>query len=51
LRKNFKAGEGSKQQGVKELKINYQIDKKTHILGSGAFGKVFKTHNKHDTSF
>jgi len=42
---------GSKQQGVHELKQNYVIDKTTVILGSGAFGKVFKTHNKHDKSF
>lgn len=39
----------SKQkQGAKELKQNYQIDNNTQVLGSGAFGKVFKTFNKHN---
>lgn len=30
------------------MKQNYQIDSHTHVLGTGAFGKVFKTHNKHN---
>ena len=30
------------------MKQNYQIDNNTVILGSGAFGKVFKTFNKHN---
>lgn len=38
----------SQKQGAKELKQNYQIDSHTHVLGTGAFGKVFKTHNKHN---
>ena len=38
------------KQGAKELKQNYQIDNNTKVLGSGAFGKVFLTHNKHNTS-
>jgi calcium-dependent protein kinase len=29
--------------------MNYLIDNNTKVLGSGAFGKVFLTHNKHDT--
>ena len=36
---------------MKELKQNYYIDKDTKVLGVGAFGKVFKTKNKHDESF
>jgi len=36
------------KQGAKELKHNYHIDNTTKVLGSGAFGKVFLTHNKHD---
>ena len=36
------------KQGAKELKLNYQIDNNTKVLGSGAFGKVFLTHNKHN---
>ena len=43
-------GKGRKQQGVSELKANYFINAKTLILGQGAFGKVFKTTNKNDTS-
>ena len=30
------------------MKLNYQIDAHTHVLGSGAFGKVFRTFNKHN---
>lgn len=41
---------GRPQQGVNELKQNYIIDGKTKVLGSGAFGKVFMTTNKVDTS-
>ena len=40
----------TEKQGAKELKQNYQIDNNTKVLGSGAFGKVFLTHNKHNTS-
>jgi len=32
------------------MKKNYEINKNTKILGHGAFGKVFLTHNKHDTN-
>ena len=32
------------------MKQNYIIDNTTKILGTGAFGKVFKTVNKIDTS-
>ena len=39
----------SQKQGAKELKQNYHIDNSTKVLGSGAFGKVFLTYNKHDT--
>lgn len=44
------ANKGRKQQGVHELKMNYAIDGKTRVLGSGAFGKVFATFNKHDNT-
>ena len=50
-RQSIKAREASKQQGVRELKLNYFIDGSTKVLGAGAFGKVFKTKNKHDHSF
>ena len=39
---------GRKQQGVKELKMNYHVDSKVKILGAGAFGRVFLTYNKHN---
>ena len=41
--------QSKQKQGAKELKFNYKIDNDTHVLGSGAFGKVFKTFNKHNT--
>jgi len=42
----------SKQKmGAKELKANYLIDNNTKVLGSGAFGKVFLTHNKKLVNF
>lgn len=44
-------GKGRAEQGVRELKANYKIDKTTKILGSGAFGRVFATNNIHDESF
>ena len=37
------------KQGAKELKRNYVIDQNTEVLGQGAFGKVFKTYNKHNS--
>ena len=40
---------GAQKQGAKELKQNYNIDNNTKVLGSGAFGKVFLTFNKHNT--
>ena len=39
---------GKEQQGVKELKQNYNITLQSERLGSGAFGSVFKTNNVHD---
>ena len=52
MRKSQKitVGRGRTQQGVHELKQNYIIDGKTKVLGTGAFGKVFQTTNKVDTS-
>jgi len=44
-------GTGRKQQGVHELKQNYNISDTTPVLGSGAFGRVFWTTNKFDTNF
>ena len=41
---------GRAQQGVRELKQNYCIDKTTQVLGTGAFGKVFKSYNRNDPS-
>ena len=41
--------EATEKQGAKHLKQNYNIDRDTPVLGSGAFGKVFLTHNKFDT--
>ena len=29
------------------MKQNYKIDSDTKVLGSGSFGKVFLSHNKH----
>ena len=40
--------QSTEKQGAKELKQNYKIDSDTKVLGSGAFGKVFLTHNKHN---
>lgn len=39
-----------KQQGVAELKMNYMIDQSTKVIGTGKFGKTFKTYNKNDPS-
>ena len=41
-------GQGSKQQGIHELKQNYIISSNTKQIGNGAFGRVFQTSNKHD---
>ena len=30
------------------MKLNYDIDNESTVLGNGAFGKVFLTSNKHD---
>ena len=35
---------------MKELRHNYVFDEKTHLIGEGAFGKVFQTTNKFDDS-
>ena len=49
LRKpNIRRSIGKAQQGVYELKRNYVIDAKTDVIGTGAFGKVYKTHRKHN---
>ncbi len=37
-------------QGTSELKRNYKITHATKQLGHGAFGKVFLTHNRFNTS-
>ena len=36
---------------VAELRRNYQIDSKTKVLGSSAFGSVFLTNKKHNPNF
>ena len=41
----------TQKQGAKELKANYVIDNNTKVLGTGAFGKVFKTYNKNKNDF
>ena len=40
----------TQKQGARELKNNYHIENNTQVLGTGAFGKVFLTHNKHNKS-
>lgn len=50
-RTTIKINEGRKGQGVHELKKNYHIDTKTRVLGTGAFGRVFHTHNRYDNNF
>ena len=50
-RQNISINQGNKQQGVVELKKNYNIDSKTKVLGAGAFGKVYHTKNRHDENF
>ena len=35
----------SQKQGKIELKNNYKFDNYTKVIGSGAFGKVYLTHN------
>lgn len=46
----IKKNQGHKQQGFKELKLNYKFDETTEMIGSGSFGKVFKSHNTSDPS-
>ena len=41
---------GQYQQGVHELKMNYCIDENTQLLGTGSFGKVYKSFNLNDPS-
>ena len=43
-----KVNEAKPCQGVKELRSNYNINSKTQVIGTGAFGKVFKTFRKKD---
>lgn len=38
----------SKMQGVHELKMNYKIEDRQIVLGSGAFGKVFLSNSIHN---
>ena len=45
----MKPTSSDKKLGRKELQRNYPIDKNSQVLGQGAFGKVFLTHNKHNT--
>ena len=51
LMRTITHGRGRSQQGVNELKMNYFLDGKVKVLGTGAFGKVFMTTNKLDTNF
>ena len=44
----FRIGERKEGQGVKELKRNYQLAKESSVIGSGSYGKVFKSHRKKD---
>lgn len=46
----MKLNQGQYQQGVHELKMNYCIDEKTQLLGTGSFGRVFKSYNLNDPS-
>jgi serine/threonine protein kinase len=41
---------GQYQRGVHELKMNYCIDENTQLLGTGSFGKVYKSFNLNDPS-
>ena len=43
-----KVNEAKPCQGVKELRSNYNISSKTQVIGTGAFGKVFRTFRKKD---
>ena len=38
-------------KGVTELKQNYNLSATSHVLGAGAFGKVFLSSNLSDPSF
>jgi len=44
------ANKKSQMQGVHELKMNYLIEEKQIVLGSGAFGKVFLSQSVHNDS-
>ena len=39
------------RQGAKELRVNYNIDAKTQVIGTGSFGKVFHTYNNNLKDF
>ena len=38
-------------KGVVELKQNYNLSATSNVIGAGAFGKVFLSHNISDPSF
>ena len=44
----IEANKKSQFQGVHELKMNYLIEEKQIVLGSGAFGKVFLSESVHN---
>ena len=46
----IEAKQAGKMQGVHELRMNYHIEDRQVVLGSGAFGKVFLSNSVHDTS-
>lgn len=52
VRKKYHIVYGSKfeHQGLAELKKNYCINKETPLIGSGAFGQVYRTKSRTDES-
>ena len=47
-KRQIEANKKSQMQGVHELKMNYVIEDKQVVLGSGAFGKVFLSRSVHN---